>query len=136
MVTKRKGMEARHKIDALPIKTRRRMPQIIKGLLEGKTHATIGEICGVRRETISRDLKKWREAGGFDTWVEDEFFRLHGYVKNEPISAETAYRVIAKMKEKTITNKISARYEAMGDVMYRVVLVDDEDELGEKNESN
>ena len=68
---------------------------------------------------------KWREVGGFDDWVENEFFRLHGQTQFGPISTETAYRVIARMKEKAIASKINAKLEASGGIEYKITIVDE-----------
>lgn len=123
--TRNSEHERSQNITKLPSATKRRLPTIIKGLLIGETHEQIALQCGVRRETISRDLMKWRGVGGFDDWVEKEFFRLHGQTQSGPIPAETAYKVLARMKEKAITSTIKANLETYGGIEYRITIVDE-----------
>ncbi|MHA2393233.1 MAG: helix-turn-helix domain-containing protein [Promethearchaeota archaeon] len=101
--------------------------------MNGETHYQIAQRCGVKRETISRDLIKWRNTGGFEEWIEQEFFRLHGFVNSDPISSEAAYRVVAGIKKKSITKKIVTNLEAAKKIEYRITIVD---ELKTKGESN
>jgi len=41
----------------------------------------IAEHCGVNPRTIDRDVLKWKQKGGFDKFLEREFFSLYGKEK-------------------------------------------------------
>lgn len=87
----------------LPESTRRRLPRIKAGLLQGKTSEQIAIECGVQRLTIERDKQKWRESGDLEDWIREEAIRLHYIVvKKKPIEA---YREIMRLLGKTITRK-------------------------------
>jgi hypothetical protein len=46
-----------------------------------KTTTDIAEECGVSRRTIERDISKWKKKGGFDKFLDREFFSLYGKEK-------------------------------------------------------
>jgi len=98
----------------LTYQTKKRLPTIIKGLLEDKTHEQIAAIIGVTRATVERDLRAWRETGGFEEWVDEEFFRLHSKVRTE--DEKLAYKTIARFKERILARK--QEIEAKGDLTF------------------
>lgn len=85
--------------------TRKRLPKIIEGLLAGKTHQQITASLGLKnRSTIERDLRAWRETGGYEEFLHNEWLQLHGKIKeSDPVEA---YRQISKLLGKTLTQKI------------------------------
>lgn len=90
--------------------TRKRLSKIIKALLEGKNHDEIAEICGVKnRKTIERDLIAWRNSGGFEDFLNNEWLKLHGKIKK--LDPHEAYRQITKLLGKTLTQKIKGEIE-------------------------
>jgi hypothetical protein len=92
---------------SLPEATQRRLPQIKAGLLEGKTSQEIATICHVRRETIERDKRSWRQSGELEDWVKEEAIRLHYLVvKKHPVDA---YREVMRLLGKTLVQRIEAR---------------------------
>jgi glutathionylspermidine synthase len=46
-----------------------------------KTLAEIAQECGVNPRTIDRDIVKWKANGGFDKFLDREFFQLYGKEK-------------------------------------------------------
>ena len=82
----------------------KRLQIIQQELPKGTSKGQIAEICGVRQETISRDMRKWKQTGGFEEWLNEEFFKLHSSVKQaEPTNA---YQTISRLLEKTLTKKV------------------------------
>ena len=75
----------------------------------GKTYQEIADVCGVTERTIRRDIKEWQDEGGFEEWLLNEFFRLHG-AKGEG-DWKTRYRVVSRLLEKTLKQKIEAEVE-------------------------
>lgn len=57
---------------------------LIKNNIAHHTQEEIGVMCGVRRETISRDIRIMKETGEWFEWIESEFLYLHreGKVKD------------------------------------------------------
>ena len=87
----------------------KRLPQIKYGLLHGLTYIQIGESCGVTERTIDRDVKAWVESGEFETWIKQEWVRLHNIILHEdPVEA---YRQITKILGHMVTRKIEKREE-------------------------
>lgn len=88
--------------------TRKRIPRIIDGLLSNKTHEEIAKGLGIKnRKTIERDLKAWRLSGGMETFLQNEWLRLHGKVKEmDPVEA---HRQLTKLLGKTMAQKIEAQ---------------------------
>jgi hypothetical protein len=46
-----------------------------------KTLDEIASECGVNPRTIDRDIVKWKNKGGFDKFLDREFFQLYGKEK-------------------------------------------------------
>lgn len=88
----------------------KRLEVIQKELPKGTTHEEIARLCGVTRRTIERDIAEWRAEGGFERWLQDEFFRLHDKVRSD--DEKTAYKVIARLLERTLKQKVEAQVEA------------------------
>lgn len=89
---------------SLSIQTQRRLPKIKTGLLKGLNYTKIGTSCGVTERTIDRDVKAWVESGEFETWVKQEWVRLHGLiVKAYP---EIAYKELSRILGRMVTRKI------------------------------
>ena len=84
----------------------KRLEIIKQEVPRGTPKSKIANICGVRQETISRDIRQWKQDGGFDEWLQEEFFKLHNEVKDgEP---GKAYQVISRLLEKTFTRKVES----------------------------
>ena len=46
-----------------------------------KTLDEIATTCNVNPRTIDRDISKWKKRGGFDKFLDKEFFQLYGQEK-------------------------------------------------------
>ena len=112
---------------SLPESTQRRLPKIKAGLLEGRTAEEIGLECGVRRETIERDKRYWRQSGEMEDWIREEAIRLHYIiVKKRPVEA---YREIMRLLGKTLVQRIEAREEVEIREFVKLDVSEDEDEI-------
>lgn len=89
-----------------------RLEVIRRTFTRGQTQKEIAEICGCTVRTIKRDLDKWRTSGGFEKWLEAEFYRLHNIIQEE--DPKLAYREVAKLKAKTMTDKTEVKAEVDG----------------------
>lgn len=54
-----------------------RIHQIEENILY-KTLDEIAQECNVNPRTIDRDIVKWKRTGGFDRFLDREFFQLYG----------------------------------------------------------
>ena len=92
---------------SLSTQTMKRLPQIKQGLLKGHNYTKIGTSCGVTEKTIDRDVKAWVESGEFETWVKQEWIRLHGLiVKAYP---EIAYKELSRIIGRMVTRKVETK---------------------------
>lgn len=94
---------------SLGTQTLKRLPKIKAGLLEGLNYTEIGTTCGVTEKTIDRDIKAFVESGQFDTWIKEEFLRLHSKVVSKDMVE--AYRNIVKLVAKMITRRMEVKEE-------------------------
>lgn len=89
----------------VPKMKRSKRIQKLKTLLpKGRTIEEIAGECGVDEKTIDRDLKAWMNKGGFEDWLNKEFFRLHRKAEEEDVLE--AYKAVVRLKERYITQKI------------------------------
>ena len=64
----------------------------------------IAKECGVKRQTIERDKREWRQSGDFEDWIKEEWLRLHLLIQQkDPV---IAYREITRLLGKTLTQKV------------------------------
>ena len=81
-------------------------------------HASVEEMaaaCGVNEKTIDRDLKQWKQGGGFEEWLQQEFFSLHKAMKGDD-KAALAYSTVAQLLGKSMTQKVQQQIEGGTDV--------------------
>ena len=106
----------------------KRLPQIKYGLLHGLTYIQIGESCGVTERTIDRDVKAWVESGEFETWIKQEWVRLHNIILHEdPVEA---YRQITKILGHMVTRKIEKKEQKeISEEVVTVNVTENEDEI-------
>jgi len=72
----------------------------------GLSYGELAKKCRCSYSTIYNDMRKWREQGGFEEYLYEEFHRLHVVVSNE--APDVAYKVIASLLSKTIAKKVEA----------------------------
>jgi hypothetical protein len=94
---------------SLSMQTLKRLPTIKQGLLEGLNYTTIGKKCGVTERTIDRDVHAWLESGQFETWIKQEWLRLHNIVlRKHPVEA---YKQITRLLGQTLTRRMEVKEE-------------------------
>ena len=94
---------------SLSAQTQRRLPTIKRDLLLGLTSAQIGDKLGVTEKTIDRDLKAFINSGEFESWIKEEWLRLHNIILHEdPVEA---YRNISKLVSHMMTRKVEKKVE-------------------------
>jgi len=94
---------------SLGTQTLKRLPQIKHGLLIGLNYEQIGTKCGVTEKTIDRDVHAWVQSGEFETWIKEEWLRLHNIILHEdPIEA---YKQITKLFSRMVTRKMEVKEE-------------------------
>ena len=93
---------------SLSQQTRRRLPNIKAGLLIGLNYEQIGAKCGVTERTIDRDVHKWLQTGDFETWIKQEWVRLHNIIiHSDPTEA---YRQVSKIMGRMVTRKVESKH--------------------------
>jgi len=82
---------------------------IKKGLLSKLTYEQIATECKVHHRTIERDIRRWVESGLFETWIKEEFLRLHPIIATS--YPEIAYKEVARLVGKMVTRKAEIKTE-------------------------
>lgn len=90
----------------------RRLEIVKKGLLEGKMIAEIAEEMGVSEPTVYRLLRKWRESGGFEEWLHEEWVRSYGEVRQ--IDPTVSFRELSGLLGKHIRQKMDVDASVTG----------------------
>jgi hypothetical protein len=71
--------------DVPKLRFKERITYIEKNLIF-KTQEEMATELNVARKTIQRDLTKWKASGGFDRFLQREFFELYGIEKRKDTS--------------------------------------------------
>ena len=90
----------------------RYMPKIKALLLEGKNQIEISQLLNLRRETVNRKIQRWIKTEDFETWIKEEFLRLHNKIIQ--LNPEEAYRQVTKLVSNMLTRKIEKKEWYMG----------------------
>jgi len=85
----------------LPPKARR---QVIRDNILGDTFEVLATKCYCTKRTIIRDVNQWRQEGGFEQFLMDEFFRSYPNIKQE--FPDKAFDRLCYLLGKTLTRKI------------------------------
>jgi hypothetical protein len=102
---------------SLSRQTLNRLPKIKRGFIRGSTYEQMAISCGVHHRTIERDVQSWVDSGLFETWIKQEFLRLHPKaVKKDLLKA---YDNICKLVGKMLTRKIETKTELKGEIKHR-----------------
>ena len=64
-----------------PVLSQKQRREKIRETIATHTYNEIATLCGVTRRTILRDINKWKDAGGYDEFLMEEFFKLYGLIK-------------------------------------------------------
>jgi len=90
----------------LPPKARR---QVIRDNILTLTYEQLAEKCYCTKRTIVRDVNQWRDEGGFEECLFDEFVRLYPTIKNT--FPERAFDRLCYLIGKTMTRKMEVKKE-------------------------
>ena len=63
--------------------THQKRLSFIKDNITTLTFNEIAKQCGVTKRTIRRDVQEWKNKGGYDSFLLEEFFKLYGVIKIE-----------------------------------------------------
>ena len=93
----------------------KRIEIIKRELPRGTTQNEIAVLCGVCRDTISRDIKAWELTGGWDDWIRREFTGLFDGISetDEPL----AFREMSKLAARTMTQRTESKVEGFGQLV-------------------
>ena len=94
---------------SLTTQTRKRLPTIKTSILEGLNRDQIAAKLNVTEKTIDRDYKAWVNSEDFETWLKEEWVRLHNIILHE--DPTEAYRQISKLVGMMVTRKIKKKEE-------------------------
>jgi len=68
-----------------PVLTAKARREKLRDSLAMNTYDEIAQLCGVTKRTIRRDVEQWKQEGGYDEWLTEQFFKLYGLVKTQDI---------------------------------------------------
>ena len=88
--------------------TRRRLPTIKAELLKGSSYERIGDQLGVTRRTIDRDMDTFLQSGEFETWLKEEWVRLHTQIIHD--NPTEAYRNLTKLVSRLLTRRVESHH--------------------------
>lgn len=88
-------------------------------LPQGSTIGEISLLCGVDERTVYRDMKWWLSTGGFEEWLNTAFFKA--YSRAEQMDDMELFKVLARLKEKTLTQKVEQKIEGGQELKITVV---------------
>ena len=66
-----------------PALTQPQRLQLIKDNVTTLTYNEIAKQCGVTKRTIRRDIEDWKQHGGYDEFLTEQFFKLYGIMALE-----------------------------------------------------
>ena len=66
-----------------PVLSQHQRREIIKDNITNLSYKEISKLCGVTKRTIRRDIEDWKQQGGYDEFLTEEFFKLYGIIKLE-----------------------------------------------------
>ena len=82
---------------------------IIKENIFKTDYQGLAQLCGVTKRTIIRDINRWRQDGGFEESLMDEFVATYPNMKDE--FPEKAFDRLCYLLGRTLTRKIEAKTE-------------------------
>ena len=97
---------------SLTTQTRKRLPTIKTSILEGLNRDQIAAKLNVTEKTIDRDYKAWVNSEDFETWLKEEWLRLHNIILKE--NPTEAYRQISRLVGMMVTRKLEKKEWYMG----------------------
>lgn len=95
---------------SLSTQTLKRLPTIKAGLLKGLSYPQIGTKCGVTEKTIDRDVQAWYRSGDYESWLWQEWLRLHVLVLQQE-GPSKPYEQVTKLIARMMTRKMEVKEE-------------------------
>jgi len=93
-------------VTILPPKHRK---EVIRENILTSNYEQLAKLCHCTRRTIKRDVQKWREEGGFEQFLIDEFFQSYPNIKEE--FPDKAFDRLCYLLGKTLTRRIESKTE-------------------------
>lgn len=90
----------------LPPKRRR---EIIRDHILTHSFQALATLCKCTKRTIIRDVHQWRQTGGFEQFLVDEFFTSYPQIKKQ--FPDKAFDRLCYLLGKTMIRKIEAKTE-------------------------
>ena len=91
------------------ILTPQKRREIIKENILHVDYAKLAKLCNCTERTIKRDVHQWREEGGFEEFLLDEFLRFYPTIK--ATFPERAFDRLCFLLGKTLTHKMEVKKE-------------------------
>jgi len=76
--------------------------------MKGLNYEQIGAKCGVTKRTIDRDIHIWLETGNFETWIKEEWVRLHNLTIHD--NPELAYKELSRILGRMVTRRVESKH--------------------------
>lgn len=92
--------------------------QIIREHILRTNYEGLAKLCGVTKRTILRDVADWRQEGGFEDCLVDEFFRFYPKAKVE--FSEKAFDRLCYLIGKTMTRRMELKEEYKEEVTHKL----------------
>lgn len=80
--------------------------ELIRENILTHNYAKLASLCHCTKRTIKRDVQKWKQEGGFEQFLIDEFFHSYPNIKKE--FPEKAFDRLCYLLGKTMTRKVEA----------------------------
>jgi hypothetical protein len=110
----------------VPVKPRKlkktqRFIKLVEGMRKGIPFTIIAKQCDCSEKTIDRDFLEWKDNGGFDKWLLNEFMILHDDEVQKEVGSQ-AYKVISELLKKRL--KEQSEIEVIGIPKFAVEIID------------
>ena len=96
---------------ALRLKCHPKSPQqrrlVIRENIFKTNYNGLAQLCGVTKRTIIRDINQWRQDGGFEECLVDEFVTSYPNIKK--VFPEKAFDRLCYLLGRTLTRKIESQ---------------------------
>jgi len=86
--------------------------EVIKEHIFTHTYPQIAKLCGCAKRTIRRDVKLWKQEGGFDELLMEEFFKSYPQVK--VTNPDKAFDRLVYLLGKHVTQHVESKTEHSG----------------------
>ena len=110
-----------------------RRREIIRENILSHNYTELAKLCHCTKRTIKRDVHTWREEGGFEEFLLDEFFRSYPDIKEK--FPEKAFDRLCYLLGRTLTRKAELKTtEEIRELKIHIVKLDSEQIRREKQQ--